>query len=1070
MEQKSIDPSFNFQESRDTKTGVTDRIEIETSLPVVLFQEDEPKKEFPHYVRQYIPETASVGVWGDEVAVFGRICTPGRDVEIFARTFRSLPAPREVPPKADVTDPGSMPATQVLTVVPPEIDVSGAEPPAAKEALTVSSLWKATTNWVPRGRATNGKGETGYVGVTGVKALSGGPGQSPKDEHDERMHGQAGDAGAPGHGAGNILICCERMVRDGDLDLALIANGGKGQDGQAGQAGAYGGDGGPGGDLSVGINNHAPTNGGPGGKGGDGGKGGRGGQGGKGGEIQVLTCTPVPGFEARCSGGPGGDPGQGGARGEAGNGGPAGRGHMRVAGKPVFATGGSKGTAGEPGSVGDPAPPSADGSFGHKEVDLRVMAGRCRVTQLQMVFEGLRARYLATDPVRDAAAMKEIGDSLAWLDTLLVSYPQDRADKAHAVALGYTVLSARQTQDIGLDYFGKTPAFMPAVSIGTYQAAIDQALTYLQEAETNYLAYFDALKTAQRAADELRQAHRSISAAKGYMKDKKRETVATLVSFRKKVDEAEVARKADAKRLMVLLQGFEDRVTSAFGISPQTLFNCLSQLAFIGESPFNAGAMVVSQAGTALLEASEKVLTDSGESLNKSYVLGEIAKIKGATGKELKAEFVQMAGGLINESASYKYLVQLQALQELCDAFRQSLSGAFDAALAIDRHIKLIAQRNLVIGYYNDACRRLVDLGGEVSRCELQTRQFDAEHAAEQARLPAMTSLVAGYYERAKAECIREIYLAKRAYAFWSLECHSGFYGGLGETAALRSADLKAIAEGIKIALLARLNEVRAAPNWFPKLASGNDALGVLVVMTDQSHPDVFADLRTNFSAEFELLPAVRGCRAPIQEADPTVHAARYYSLISPKPAANAGQETFNPFHGKANVRITRIRPWLIGMKTAPNRAHEIAITHLGYERFRTPQDAPFPEEEGPDGYVEHLPLRKIIRYNPVGLSYSAVNGAFTPGSFAGLPDMEDGDLDSLDLRSAAALGQGQGVEPLSALPRQGSYAPIGPFGRWRIEAHPRDNGFVKDQDASMLANLSAIVIDFHGFYQPFER
>jgi hypothetical protein len=71
---------------------------------------------------------------------------------------------------------------------------------------------------------------------------------------------------------------------------------------------------------------------------------------------------------------------------------------------------------------------------------------------------------------------------------------------------------------------------------------------------------------------------------------------------------------------------------------------------------------------------------------------------------------------------------------------------------------------------------------------------------------------------------------------------------------------------------------------------------------------------------------------------------------------------------------------------------------------------------------------------------------------------MEDGQLDGLDLRSGGTFEK---------LPTEGAYAPIGPFGRWRISARPADNGMEID-DKSMLSELTAIVIDFHGFSETF--
>ena len=1054
MENHPIDPVFNIQTIVDPDTGNVTQVTIETSQPLLLYQGQEPSDQRAEgWIEQYVPNTCDLHVWGDQVMVFGEILMPGRTVEIFARTV--------------LAPPGTEPGDEY-----PTLDVSGAEPEDPKDQLPVSADWIPTDSVpAPRERVKNGKGENGTDGIPFRELYTdgkdAGPGQSPEDENDERMHGQDGQPGAEGNRGGNITIACGRIMRSKERPhrhLCLLANGGKGQDGQQGQDGAAGGDGGPGagpGKLIMGHATH-PRPGGPGGTGGNGGKGGRGGKGGDGGQVEVMCLNPVMAGDCEdlTGGGRGGNPGDGGAQGVGGKGGPGGKerglyGHN--------APDGDDGDDGLPGEKADPTPQSVPGKATFMDsLHHASLAQSCRVTQLQMMFEAARARYFAINPwEQDEAtqnAMQEIGETLDWIDRLLVHYPDDAPDKDLATALDLSVLALSQNKNSGLDLFGKTPAYMPALSLGTLQAALDKALEHLEKAEQEHLAYFKALKDAESAGESLQHAHQSISQRQGYIENEMEKTVDTLKKLKSEIDKAEAARKADKEKLKDRLKKFKDSIQAAFGLSAQTFFNCLSQLAFIGETPFNAGAMVVSQAGTALLEASTKVQTDSGISLDKNYVLGEIKKIDAKTGEALRGEFLKMADGTIDDTSSYKLLVQLDALRELVEQFRDGTEGASEAAEAIDRHIDLVAYRNRVIGFYNEASRRMVDLGGELARCRKQLAQYDGQRAEGLARLPAMTALVSGFYERARFECIREIYLARRSYAFWMLEPYDSFYRSLGKNpSALGHAALKDLADTIGSDLLTRLNDVRASRNWFPSKSAGDNALGVLVVMTEATHPKVFKHLRTNCHVDFEILPSQRDSKAPGRPTDPACDAAHHYSPIFGRGGMQGDSgELRNPFHGKANVRITRVQPWLVGMKTSG--AHEVHIAHLGYERFRSADDQPFPAGEGSDAYLEHAPLTKVVRYNPEEMSYDSQTGNFTPGTFKGLPDMEDGQLDGLDLRSGGTLEK---------LPTEGAYAPIGPFGRWRISAKPADNGVETDLD-SMLRNLTAIVIDFHGFSESF--
>jgi hypothetical protein len=85
------------------------------------------------------------------------------------------------------------------------------------------------------------------------------------------------------------------------------------------------------------------------------------------------------------------------------------------------------------------------------------------------------------------------------------------------------------------------------------------------------------------------------------------------------------------------------------------------------------------------------------------------------------------------------------------------------------------------------------------------------------------------------------------------------------------------------------------------------------------------------------------------------------------------------------------------------------------------------------------------------GLSWDPVKNTFTPGRLfkAGVAGAEDGDL---------------GFPQPGADVKKSVYAPIGPFGKWRVFINPDYNvGLKWDQ-------VQAIVIDFHIFKEAFER
>ena len=157
---------------------------------------------------------------------------------------------------------------------------------------------------------------------------------------------------------------------------------------------------------------------------------------------------------------------------------------------------------------------------------------------------------------------------------------------------------------------------------------------------------------------------------------------------------------------------------------------------------------------------------------------------------------------------------------------------------------------------------------------------------------------------------------------------------------------------------------------------------------------------------------------------------------------------------------MTKVRAWLVGEEN--NLDHKVIITHLGQEQFRKPDDKPYPkrlepaEERDQDKrkpeYILHEPVLIPFNYNAEGLSYDEETHDFSPGRlFDGVVGSQDGDL-------------GFPKNGISDLPAAGKYAPIGPFGTWRIEVPAKLNRKLK------LSDLHAVVIDFHGFHQSFTR
>jgi hypothetical protein len=456
--------------------------------------------------------------------------------------------------------------------------------------------------------------------------------------------------------------------------------------------------------------------------------------------------------------------------------------------------------------------------------------------------------------------------------------------------------------------------------------------------------------------------------------------------------------------------------------------------------------MAVGQVGAMINEAANNVLNDYGESVRKELLLKQVKVIEADI--DLRSEFERLSADYISTDESNRLVVQLDKFKELCDQFEKTLHDK-SLLTTLDAYIDAITQRNRKIDHYNALFRRRIDLLGEKDRLELQGAAVQGQlDAKTDPGLPAMASFVSGLYERAKAEAVADLFMTYRAFAFWALVPPDGFYGHIGRNPqGLDGGQLKGARQSIHHALRAGIEDDQNPPVNFPDDDSG---FGRVVVLTRKVHGMLFDDLELG-SADFEILPAAKDSPAPASDFEPTQTVVR----LPGKPPADAGVLP-NPFYNMANVRLRKVRVWMVGMSTGGKR-HYVGLVHTGEERFRTPGDLPYPASgngDAPPGpaYVRHGPRPITFAYNPIGLAFDAATQTLTPGSPQGsTPGMEDGDL-------------GLRIDRGAELPLQCELAPIGPFGKWQLIIDPRFNG----GDKLRLKDLNMIVIDFHGVYQHF--
>jgi hypothetical protein len=323
-----------------------------------------------------------------------------------------------------------------------------------------------------------------------------------------------------------------------------------------------------------------------------------------------------------------------------------------------------------------------------------------------------------------------------------------------------------------------------------------------------------------------------------------------------------------------------------------------------------------------------------------------------------------------------------------------------DAAhAALDLLIELSDQRNQLVLDYNGLRGQLAEIKAEIAEAKLQR---DGVQSAMQKNsrpdLPEFATWVDDLYEKARSSVIEQVYLASRAYSWWALQ-EFPIYSRLGlKSASTVTAGILKAAQGELLNQFRIAVESRATPpNPFPTVEARKvnpAARGVVVTLDADNFRRAFEDLRSNYATTVEL-PAT----------------LPYKTSVPLRPPGESG--SMKEFAMLAEVMIRKVRVYLRGA-TASDGLFAINITHGGVNHVV--------RKDGIEFVFTSVPVHLTFKYKQKG---DATEITF------------DSDItDQVD---------------------QGTYAPLSPFGWWRISVDRISHPSVD------LKGLKAVEIEFHG-------
>ena len=669
-----------------------------------------------------------------------------------------------------------------------------------------------------------------------------------------------------------------------------------------------------------------------------------------------------------------------------------------------------------------------------------------RTSQLQMVLESVRARYLAAGFEPDDSIRQDLTYLAQALTAVAPEHgteEQIRLQKQSASQLlnGVAVLLRNTTTEC--DIFGRGRHFVPMLSVATHQNVLKDSLAVLQENERNYDAYRAALQKATDSAEELDLQARKVAALKDYLVGRLAKVNADRITTQADIDRFAEKLTAAEARMKKELDTLKTEIDSQFGLSPATIINCFTQVAFLG-APFektmvkgqdgvkrssvgfsglhaiNSALLGSTQIAAAVNEGLTSVLSDSGEPVKKEHLIERLDAVDpGKLEDHLKAR----QNGTYVVDDGRKLTMMREDVEQLCSKFRSRLHAA-DLVHAIKAYADLVEERGCHLQKFNSLVVEALELSSEIRAAksrEAQALSLRTEAALNAA--PEMTAMISDLYDRTRLQCLNELSLAYRALAFWKTERYGNVATLIpGKPMVVNYQTLNNAWVSVQNEIIDHLEKAFSPAQRFPAvkdkttLGLGRSPFGVWIVLTADEYPDEFADLQDGWPARFSFEP-----NTAVKTKDPA------------KPIL--------PFHGKADVRLSRVRVFFPDLPCATPPLM-VKVMHGGRESVQNPSGQS----------VE-------FRHEPRSFTF-----AYTPPKSGLVIDEEEGWVDAKALLAGGSEDGSLGMATdKTALPGC-SYTPVGPFTDWTIELPPGDNPGLDRK------KIKRIVIDFQGFHREFAR
>ena len=475
----------------------------------------------------------------------------------------------------------------------------------------------------------------------------------------------------------------------------------------------------------------------------------------------------------------------------------------------------------------------------------------------------------------------------------------------------------------------------------------------LKDIEKNYQQNARFRNMAQSWATEWSNVKQAAQGVKNDMQEKQTAIKEALDEVLPAIEQKESIRKELFDKLKGDSQKFEVEIKQKIGLTPQDFFGMLNQLSFTNREFHNhageflaggavaGGAMLVSQAGELMAKAMDNVVTDTGESVNKKYIIRGVKTLtaKLPTIENLKQE----RSGLISQdpNAEVRLLATREQLNSILENFYEQSANARNISQTLDAYVDAVQARNAKVDEWNQLLALYAYCGAESKKADAQSAEVE-ETKSNDPGLVAMARFSTALNRHALEDYIKRLYEAGWVCSLRTLRNFDPL-ASLSEIASESNADIGFLNSDI---LAKAVNDyIGAVLSSTTTISDLSDMPQIELTLTPKTHPLVFALLRKGKAASFQI-PATDpravqpGAKPPADPEEPTAQS--------------------NVFALKADVRLTHIKPRVFLEKdnelSSLCSRYTIQLSHSGRETFYL--------DDGLKVLLNHDPMEKSFEYS----------------------------------------------------------------------------------------------------------